>query len=56
MEGLSRIQKITTGLCPKCQKKANGIVLGAEVGAGAIGIKYGIKKYGPKILKVSLMW
>ena len=43
--------KNKTGLCPKCQKKANGIVLGAGVGAGAIGIKYGIKKYGPKIVK-----
>ena len=36
-----------TGLCPKCQKKANG----AAAGAGVLAIGVGVKKYGGKIVK-----
>lgn len=36
-----------TGLCPKCQKKANNIL----AGVGAIGLFAGAKKYGPKLVK-----
>lgn len=36
-----------TGLCPKCQKNANNIV----VTIGLAGILVGAKKYGPKLVK-----
>ena len=39
--------KNKTGLCPRCQKKANA----AAAGVGGVGILYGIKKFGPKVLK-----
>ena len=44
--------KNKTGLCPKHQKQGNNILrLG---GLAAIGM--GIKKFGPKIVKVLLKW
>lgn len=36
-----------TGLCPKCEKKAAN----AGAGIGLVGLAFGIKKYGPKIVK-----
>ncbi len=36
-----------TGLCPKCQKGANGIF----VGLGLTGIIIGAKKFAPKLIK-----
>ncbi|MSA03611.1 hypothetical protein GKG47_19570 [Lactonifactor sp. BIOML-A3] len=39
--------KNKTGLCPRCQKKANAA--GAGVGILAFGV--GVKKYGGKILE-----
>ena len=39
--------KNKTGLCPRCQKKANG----AAAGVGVAGIALGIKRFGPKIVE-----
>lgn len=38
--------KNKTGLCPRCQRKANGVA----VGAGVAGIGLGVKKFAPRVL------
>lgn len=40
--------KNKTGLCPRCQKKANA----AGVGLGTAGLLVGIKKFGPKAIDI----
>lgn len=42
--------KNKTGLCPKCQKSANNVI----VGVGLAGIFVGVKKYGSKLIKGAL--
>lgn len=42
--------KNKTGLCPKCQKNVNNVI----VGVGSAGIIVGVKKYGSKLIKGAL--
>jgi len=44
--GIITDPKNKTGLCPRCQRRANGVA----VGAGVAGIGLGVKKITPMVL------